>query len=368
MRIDQVKLRHYRNYDECTLAFPDNINVFIGKNAQGKTNLLEALYLAILGKSYRSAHDEELIQFVQEQCMVRLDISLYDAQHEVTLMFRRGQKKEISLDQDTIRQNQLIGLFHAVLFSPDDLYLLKGAPAERRRFLDIEISQISPVYYKQLLHYNRIVLQRNTLLKNIREKKASENLLIPWDENLAEIGSYLVYKRLYTIQKLALIAREMHEQLTGCAEKLVVTYIQHGHENAIPSDDRMVIAQWLKNKLIESHEKDIWRGSTSVGPHRDDLGFTINSIDTKTYGSQGQQRTAILSLKLAELEYIKVETGEYPFLLLDDVMSELDMDRRSYLLEFIKNRIQTFITATDESDFPKNHFGKVYTIEQGRVK
>ncbi len=368
MRINGLMIKHYRNYDECFLEFPDNINLLIGNNAQGKTNLIEALYLAVIGKSYRSSHDEELIQFVQEQCLVKLWLHIHDSQHELTFNFHRGQKKEILLNQDKIKQSELIGLFHAVIFSPDDLYLLKGSPAERRRFLDIEISQTSPAYYKQLLKYNRIISQRNTLLKNIREKKLPENLLAPWDENLAETGSYLVYKRLYTIQKLAVLAQEMHFRLTGATEKLRIAYNQYGNEQEEIADERIVIAQWLKNQLAQSQEKDIWRGSTSIGPHRDDLSFYINSIDTKIYGSQGQQRTAILSLKLAELEYIRAETGEYPFLLLDDVMSELDMKRRSYLLDFIKDRIQTFITATDKSDFPQDQFGKIYNIEQGRVK
>ncbi len=361
-------LKNYRNYDECILDFPDNINVLIGKNAQGKTNLLEALYLAVLGKSYRSSHDEELIQFVQPQCSVQLEITTHDTNQELSFLFNRDQKKQILLNQDKIRQNNLIGLFHAVLFSPDDLYLLKGSPAERRRFLDIEISQTSQAYYKQLLKYNRILLQRNTLLKNIREKKSPENLLIPWDENLAEAGSYLVCKRFYFIEKLAALAYKMHLSLTGAQENLIIHYIQQDNEDQQQVTDRACVFNWLKAKLVIGREKDIWRGTTGIGPHRDDLSFHINNIDTKIYGSQGQQRTVVLSLKLAELEYIKLEIGEYPLLLLDDVMSELDMSRRAYLLDFIKERIQTFITATDKSDFPKNHFGKIYSIEQGRVK
>lgn len=368
MRIKRLMLRNYRNYDECLLDFPENINILIGKNAQGKTNLLEALYLAILGKSYRSSHDEELIQFVQTQCAVKLLITSHDTNQELSFLFNRGLKKEIYLNQEKIKQNNLIGLFHAVLFSPDDLYLIKGSPAERRRFLDIEISQTSPAYYKQLIKYNRILLQRNVLLKDIRERKSPENLLDPWDENLAEAGSYLVCKRVYFIERLAVLAYKMHLRLTGDKEQLIINYIQQDSDKQQKISDRFLVVARLKEKLAASRQQDIWRGTTSVGPHRDDLVFYINEIDTKVYGSQGQQRTAILALKLAELEYINIEIGEYPLLLLDDVMSELDMSRRTYLLDFIKDRIQTFITATDESDFPKKYFGKNYTIEQGRVK
>jgi DNA replication and repair protein RecF len=314
MKIERLMLKNYRNYNECIIDFPDNINVLIGKNAQGKTNLLEALYLAILGKSYRASHDEELIQFVQAQCVVKLAITAHDTHQELALLFNRGQKKEIFLNQDKIRQNNLIGLFHAVLFSPDDLYLLKGSPAERRRFLDIEISQTSSAYYKQLLKYNRILLQRNTLLKNIREKKSSEKLLVPWDENLAEAGSYLVCKRFYFIEKLAALAYQMHLRLTGEQEKLIIHYVQQESEEQQNINNRLFIFNWLKTKLTANREKDIWRGTTGVGPHRDDLSFYINHVDTKIYGSQGQQRTAILSLKLAELEYIKLELGEYPMI------------------------------------------------------
>lgn len=367
MRIEQVCLENYRNYSECSLTFPSNINLLLGRNAQGKTNLLEALYLTILGKSYRTVHDEELIQFVSPQACVKLVATIYDTQHELCFKYQRGHKKEILLNKNVIRQSELVGMFHAVLFSPDDLLLLKGSPALRRRFLDIEFSQTNSSYYKLLLKYNRILSQRNNLLKNIRERKAAENLLSPWDEQLAEAGSYIVFKRLLSMKKLAMLAHLMHRKLTGNLENLTVRYVRHSFPSLTEMLDRSALADELIKKLQENHQKDIFRGSTSVGPHRDDLDFFINQVDAKIYASQGQQRTAILALKLAEIEYIKSESGEYPLLLLDDVMSELDMNRRGYLLDFIKDKVQTFITATDQSDCPKNHFGTVYQIEQGRI-
>ncbi|MDU2065474.1 MAG: DNA replication/repair protein RecF [Sporomusaceae bacterium] len=367
MRIERLILTAYRNYSHVELIFPENINLLIGKNAQGKTNLLESLYLAILGRSYRTAHDEELIQFDQSQSLVKIIFSTEQTDHEVTFRYTRHKKKEIFLNLTPIKQNELVGLFHAVLFSPDDLLLLKGSPALRRRFIDIEFSQTNSSYYKLLIKYNRLLQQRNNLLKEIRERKATENLLPPWDLQLAEVGSYIVNRRLNSMKKLAMLSHLMHRKLTGNLETLTVKYVLHGFEgNEIPVE-RAEIKDWLSYCLEQNRQKDIWRGSTSVGPHRDDLDFFIDQIDAKTYASQGQQRTAILALKLAEIEYIKSETGGYPLLLLDDVMSELDMSRRAYLLDFIKDRIQTFITATDDRDFPENYGGKVYRVNQGAI-
>ena len=233
----------------------------------------------------------------------------------------------------------------------------------RRRFLDIEISQVSPIYYQHLLKYNRIVAQRNTLLKKIRENKEQPDMLDEWDEQLAIVGSQIVKKRLIAIKKLAMLANLMHRKITDNKENLTVIYHKHGIDETVIDN----LAEEYKSKLVESRKNDIWRGSTSVGPHRDDLILSVNGINLRTYGSQGQQRTGVLALKLAELEFIKSETGEYPFLLLDDVMSELDASRREHLIAFIQDRIQTFITATEEKYFPNNKFGKFYQVINGTI-
>lgn len=363
MRVDKLVLRNYRNYAELKTEFNKNINIFTGANAQGKTNILEAIYLVAMGRSHRTFEDNELIKWQQQAGIVDISFKRQDMENVLTFKFIKDQNKEILLNGNTIKSKDLIGLLNVVLFSPEDLALVKGAPLLRRRFLDIEISQANPPYYRQLLQYNRIISQRNNLLKKIRERKADASLLEAWDEQMVKSAVVLVNKRLEAVKKFNMLANLMHRKLTGNKESLSVYYEMSGAQEQNPAD----LAVFYKKYLQENQQSDIFRGSTGVGPHRDDLLLFVNGENLKTYGSQGQQRTGVLSLKLAELEFIKSETGEYPVLLLDDVMSELDGSRREHLMAFIRDKIQTFITATDITSFPEMSFAKFYRVTEGRI-
>lgn len=363
MRVKKISLHNYRNYESLILDFKDNLNIFIGQNAQGKTNIIESIYYAAMGHSHRTNTDSELIRWEQPQAKVKLLFERMSIENKLSFLFSTEQRREIIYNEHPIKQRDLIGAINVVLFSPEDLSLIKGAPAGRRKFLDNEISQASPTYYKQLLKYNRIIAQRNMLLKKIKERKSKPDLLESWDAQLSVIAADVVKKRLEAVKKLNMLANLMHRRISMNKENLEVSYIMAGTENLVPQE--LII--WYNNKLKESRELDILRGSTGVGPHRDDIMLKVNNINLRSFGSQGQQRTGVLALKLAELEFIKSETGEYPVLLLDDVMSELDVNRREQLLIFIKEKIQTFITATDRSYFPQNHVGRYYHVVAGQI-
>lgn len=367
MRVTTISLRHFRNYQHLDLSFENNITIFSGNNAQGKTNLLEAIYIAAVGRSHRTSVDAELINWQQDGANVEIGFLRKDVENSVSIRFVRNQNKSISLNSHPIKTRDLIGNLTAVLFSPEDLTLVKGAPALRRRFLDIEISQTSRSYYQQLLQYNRILQQRNNLLKKIRERRAQVDLLETWDKQLAVGAAALVIKRKAALKKVAMLASLMHRKITDGHENLSIVYYQpYFHENSDNEKD-IYLEDWYLQKLQQARTVDFARGITTIGPHRDDLVLAVNGINLRTYGSQGQQRTGVLALKLAELEFIKSESGEYPILLLDDVMSELDGHRRDQLLNFIKDRIQTFITATDEELFHQPKFAAFFRINQGQV-
>lgn len=362
MRVNQITLRNYRNYVNLSLDFTQNINIFLGQNAQGKTNILEAIYYGAMGRSHRTNIDAELVRWQQSGGSIQIGFTRFDIENNLKFRFSTLKNKEIIYNSYPIKPRELVGALNVVLFSPEDLLLIKGAPAGRRRFLDTEISQANPPYYRQLLQYNRIISQRNTLLKKIRERKAKADLLDSWDEQLAVLAASLVQKRQDAIKKLAMLANLMHRKITDNKENLLLSYQTVGIE--LPAQHQ---AESYRKQLSTLRDIDIIRGSTGVGPHRDDLVLTVNGVNLRTFGSQGQQRTGVLALKLAELEFIKSETGEYPVLLLDDVMSELDENRREQLLTFIKDRVQTFITATDDKFFPDWKPGKYYTVTAGHV-
>ena len=364
MRVKKISLHNYRNYTALSLSFSQNLNIFLGQNAQGKTNIIEAIYYAAIGHSHRSSVENDVIRWEQNQAKIGLVFDRMMVENELVFHFHADKNKEVLYNSHQIKQKDLIGLFNVVLFSPEDLSLIKGAPAGRRRFLDLEISQASPIYYKQLIKYNRIIAQRNMLLKKIKERKSSKDLLESWDEQFSAIAAEVVLKRINAIKKLNMLANLMHRKISKNKENLEVDYKISGLEDAIVPEN---LITWYNNKLSESRELDIIRGSTSIGPHRDDIILKVNNINLRSFGSQGQQRTGVLALKLAELEFIKSETGEYPVLLLDDVMSELDANRREQLLLFIRDKIQTFITATDHNYFPKEIDGKYYRVEAGKV-
>ena len=365
MHIYTLRLRNYRNYSSLELTFDPNINVFLGPNAQGKTNVIEAVYYASLGRSHRTSTDNDLISWEMPGGSISLDFDRLGVQNRLDFQFSQNKRRRILLNEHPIRPKELVGNLNTVLFSPEDLFLIKGAPAGRRRFLDGEISQASPAYYHELNKYGKIITQRNNLLKKIRERQAGIDMLELWDTQLVDSAVKIVTKRLAAVKKLNMLANLMQRRISGNIENLAITYDIHGAAGENVTND---LVSWYNKELVAHRQVDIMRGSTGRGPHLDDIILTVNGINLRSFGSQGQQRTGVLSLKLAELEFLRSETGEYPVLLLDDVMSELDVSRRSKLLEFIRHeRIQTMITATDEAYFPSEKIGTYYRVAAGVI-
>ncbi len=374
MYVRSLKLRNYRNYNKLDLTLQPGINIFLGPNAQGKTNIIEAIYYASLGHSHRTHQDAELIRWHEEQGSILLDFDRCGVVNHLEFQFSRTKRRRILFNEHPIRLKELIGSINSVLFSPEDLVLIKGAPSGRRRFLDGEISQASLPYYHELVEFNRIISQRNSLLKRIRERHGDASMLELWDAQLVKSAGKIIAKRFEAVRKLNMLANLMQRRISGDQENLTIAYKIHGLDDAKDAEhgksENMTkyFPSWYNEMLRKSRETDILRGSTSYGPHHDDLVLTVNDINLRTFGSQGQQRTGVLSLKLAELEFLRSETREYPVLLLDDVMSELDVKRRQQLLSFIRREhIQTLITATDAAYFPAEGLGKYYQVKNGCI-
>ncbi len=367
MKAKNLQLKNFRNYKELHLPLSPNINVFLGENAQGKTNIVEALFYAAMGRSHRTGTDYDLIAWKEDEAMMKLSFERLAVENTLEFHFARGKRRQSRRNGEAIRTKELFGTFNAVLFSPEDLFLVKGAPAERRRFLDGELSQASPSYGHELLKYTRILTQRNILLKKIRERKARKDMLSLWDVQLAESAARIVEKRFLAIKKLNMLANLMQRRISDGRENLSLSYEMKGAEGEPPCVTSELVP-WYNKKLEEFQELDILRGSTNVGPQRDDIRLEVNGINLRSFGSQGQQRTGVLSLKLSELEFLRSETGEYPVLLLDDVMSELDRTRRQKLMEFIrKEHIQTLITATDAAYLPAGELADIFHVRAGRI-
>lgn len=374
MLITSLALQNYRNYQQQRCDFCPGINHFSGDNAQGKTNLLEAIYYLSIGKAYRPVKDEQLIYWGKNKFIIRGMLENRQGAAAVEIQYCTGDKKSKTIKLGGLvlkRAEELSGCLTSVLFSPENMSIIKGSPQERRHFLDYDISQISRHYAKNLSVYQRLLFQRNNLLKRLREKNLSfsekDSELELWDSQLAEVGAKIIEKRLQTLGKLSPLTRLMQRKLTYGQENLEIRYLfNRKKEIQITAD----ITKLLMEARQEALEEDLRFGTTQWGPHRDDLLITLNGIHLKQFGSQGQQRTAVLALKLAELEFFRGESGEYPILLLDDVMSELDENRRQQLLELIQEKsIQCFITATDRSGLEKleKRQIKYFEVCQGKI-
>lgn len=366
MIIKTIKLNNFRNYGSLSLNLSPGINIFLGENAQGKTNILEAIYYSALSHSHRTNDDEDLIRQKSDQANMQIIYERLGIENEISINLFRQKRRQIFSGDQHLKVREMIGLINVVLFSPEDLFLIKGAPQGRRRFLDAEISQANPRYFNDLSTYIRLLNQRNSLLKRIRETGQGRDMLTVWDEQLADLAAKVVKKRLSSVKDLNNIAAAMQKKLSNDRENLLVAYEIKDKEINEFVEENLVL--WYNKRLRDSIETDIYRGSTSIGPQRDDLIFSVNGNDLKSYGSQGQQRTGILALKLSELEFLHQETGEYPVLLLDDVMSELDSNRRIQLLEFIsREKIQTLITATEPAYFPAEFLNDAYIVKEGHI-
>lgn len=361
MRITEIFFKDWRNLAEVKI-FPDAaINIFLGNNAQGKTNILEAINFASLLRS-RAGKELELIRWGEDAAILRIKYLKAGISHELAIEVSSKQKRRILLDANPIRPRELIGKLNSVLFSPEDLFMFKSSPMTRRKFLDAQISQAVPIYFLDLLKYNRLVELRNALLKKIREGSAQADELDLWDEQLAIFAEKVLSRRLSAVGQLNRLANLVQQKISSEKENLLIAYEMRG------LDSRRDISINFLRLLRERRFKDVQRGSTSIGAHLDDLKFFINGRELKLFGSQGQLRTVALALKLSELQFLKAETGEYPLLLLDDVMSELDIARRQMLLEFLSHEgIQTLITATDRAYFPAQPSWKIFSVKAGRL-
>ena len=370
MQITELTLRSYRSYETLHLAFDPGVQIFLGANAQGKTNIIEALYYAAFGRSHRTSSDAELIRVGADGAHIGLSFRRHDVPGELSFTFAREARRRITYAGESLRQRDLVGLLPMVLFSPEDLFLVKGAPALRRRYLDAELSQASPAYYGELLRYTRILKQRNAVLKDIRERLAAPDDLPPWDAQLARSAAYIVTRRIAAVAQLGALSARVQAVLAA-GEELALAYeiAGAGAEDFAEDDMTESLHVWYNKMLCEGRARDIARAATGVGPHLDDLVLRVGGMSLRSYGSQGQQRTGALALKLAELFYLQENIGEAPILLLDDVMSELDADRRRALLDFIRHEhIQTFITATDAAYFPAERMGTYRYVEAGTVR
>ena len=370
MQITELTLRSYRSYETLHLAFDPGVQIFLGANAQGKTNIIEALYYAAFGRSHRTSSDAELIRVGADGAHIGLSFRRHDVPGELSFTFARGARRRITYAGESLRQRDLVGILPMVLFSPEDLFLVKGAPALRRRYLDAELSQASPAYYGELLRYTRILKQRNAVLKDIRERLAPVDALLPWDVQLAKSAAYIVTRRIAAVAQLGALSARVQAVLAA-GEELALAYeiAGAGAEDFAEDDMTEALHVWYNKMLCEGRARDIARAATGVGPHLDDLVLRVGGMSLRSYGSQGQQRTGALALKLAELFYLQENIGEAPILLLDDVMSELDADRRRALLDFIRHEhIQTFITATDAAYFPAERMGTYRYVEAGTVR
>ena len=358
MIVESIKLNHFRNYDNLELEFNKGTNLFYGDNAQGKTNILESVYLCGTTRSHKGSKDKEIIHFGEEEAHICMRIKKNDIPYRIDMHLKKNKSKGIAINGVPVKKaSELIGLGNFVFFSPEDLNIIKNGPSERRRFLDMEMCQLDKIYLYHLSNYNKVLAQRNKLLKDFAFYPEAEPMLDILDEQLVEYGTVLIKMRENFVKELCKIIYVIHNNLSGKKEELELTY-----ENDTDIDN-------FSHKLKINREKDIRTRITNEGPHRDDLCFFVNGIDIRKYGSQGQQRTAALSLKLSEIEIVKRNVKDTPVLLLDDVLSELDSSRQRYLLENIHD-IQTMITCTGVDDFVSNNFqiNKLFQVICGTVQ
>ncbi|WP_442602511.1 DNA replication/repair protein RecF [Paenibacillus sp. KN14-4R] len=367
MFLKTLSVKNFRNYEELTLTMDRNVNIFLGPNAQGKTNLLEAIYVLALTKSHRTFQDKELIGWHKDTAQITGEIDKKYGTCTLDLSFTvKGKKAKInSLEQKKL--SLFVGGLNVVMFAPEDLEIVKGSPGVRRRFLDMEIGQVYPSYLYDLSQYQKTLQQRNNLLKSSSPHAVNIAMLEVWDEQLAQYGVKIMKKRQNFINKLQEWAKQIHSGITNGAEVLRVEYTP-SFSFAEDAQEAVLLEQFMV-KLTKIRDQELRRGATLLGPHRDDMRFYINDKEVHTYGSQGQQRTTALSLKLAEIELIHEEVGEYPLLLLDDVLSELDEFRQTQLIRTFQNKVQTFITTTslESVHLDRLNDSSVFYVQSGNV-
>ena len=351
MWVKELSAENFRNFESLKVELENGINIVYGDNANGKTNLIEAIYFCATGKSRRASSDKELIRFGTQEAHLQ---AVLDSQKIDVHLFSDGKKKGIAVDHIPIKKlSQLFGLLLAVIFTPEDLRMVKSGPGERRTFMDIELCQLSGVYYYALRQYYQALKQRNNLLRAISKDRSLIDTLDIWDEPMCKYGTQIMEHRKAFIEEIGSYATAVHKDITGGSENLALNY-------------RPQVLDEYERRLNRNRDRDIALGNTGVGIHKDDVSFTINKNDVRIYGSQGQQRTAALSVKLAEIELIKNRTKQTPVLLLDDVLSELDEHRQKFLFKHI-NDLQTIITCTGIEDVLKQTKGNILNMKNGNI-
>lgn len=359
MIIESVDLQNYRNYEFLNMTFDNKINIIYGDNAQGKTNILESLYVCATSKSHRGSKDKDIIRFGNDEAHIKVMVKKHGMNYRIDMHLKKNKTKGIAVNGIPIRRAvELFGIINIIIFSPEDMNIIKNGPSERRRFMDMELSQLDKIYLSNLVNYNKVVVQRNKLLKQLQFSGDSGlvDMLDVWDMQLVRYGSEIIKRRMDFIDNINSIIRPVHSKLSGNKEILNLRYIP-----CTTTDN-------FKDEIIRSRERDIKFKMTNVGPHKDDVAFFINDKDVRKYGSQGQQRTCALSLKLAEIELVKKVINDTPVLLLDDVLSELDANRQNFLLDSIGD-IQTIITCTGLDEFVNNRFSinRIFKVVNGVV-
>ncbi len=357
MIIKTIELRNFRNYEDLEIQFDHGTNILYGDNAQGKTNILESAYVSGTTKSHKGSRDKDMIRFGETEAHIRTVVEKNEMTYQIDMHLKKNRSKGIAINRVPIKKaSELFGILNIVFFSPEDLNILKNGPSERRRFLDSEICQLDKIYLSDLTKYNKILNQRNRLLKDIVFHPELENTLSVWDMQLIAYGKRIIRRRKQFVDELNEIVFDIHKKISGNKEELILTYEPDIEE------------AFFEDELNRSKNRDMKYCQTSVGPHRDDISFAIGQIDIRKFGSQGQQRTAALSLKLSEIELVKKCIHDTPVLLLDDVLSELDSNRQNYLLNSIHD-IQTVITCTGLEEFVKNRFqiDRIFQVATGKV-
>ncbi|MBT9172465.1 MAG: DNA replication and repair protein RecF [Syntrophomonadaceae bacterium] len=368
MLLQELYLANFRNFRELNISFHPKINVLMGENAQGKTNLLESISYLGSGRSFRTRNDTETIFWGKSVCVISGRVLRAGGENRLKIALDSTERvKKYTVDRVLKERHDYTGKLITVLFTPDDLQLVKGGPQNRRKYLDEEVCKVSPLYEAELTRYQHILRQRNQLLRIYSKKQSSRMEIECWDEELSKSAAVILRKRVAAAHRLNLLARLAHRRLTGGGENLEISYF-----STVPfveKNDEKKLAEVILASLASNFAKEVSLGVTLLGPHRDELQMTLNNRDARQYASQGQMRTLVLALKLAELEYIKGETGEFPVLLYDDVFSELDETRRRLLLEAIDGRVQTFITGTEVKNLlDLGRYGDVFRVKRGEVE
>ena len=357
MIVKNIELKNFRNYENLEISFDEGTNILFGDNAQGKTNILEAAYMSGTTKSHKGSRDREMIRFGEEEAHLKTVVVRGGREYQIDMHLKKNRAKGIAIDKIPIKKaSELFGILNIVFFSPEDLNIIKNGPVERRRFLDSELCQLDRIYLADLTNYNKILAQRNKLLKDMIYRPSLSDTLPVWDMQLIETGKKIIRRRKQFVDELREIVSDIHYRISGGKEELFLKYE--------PNIDDI----FFEDELSRAKEKDKKLCQTSVGPHRDDLLFSIGDVDIRKYGSQGQQRTSALSLKLSEIELVRKSISDTPVLLLDDVLSELDSSRQNYLLNNISDT-QTIITCTGLDEFVRNRFtvNRVFEVIAGHV-